>query len=146
MYHIGTLQEAQHTDVTECYAVNRQICCFDGLKRVRNEQQDQEKQQDQLLASSRCAAIHVGQLYGIMSDCQCRWHSVQQLSTYRTYLFWKRGHTYYGNLHWRRRVKNIGGAIQNIGEKVVNTDKCMGVSQLLGGAPGLPPKFMDIII
>jgi len=42
-------------------------------------------------------------------------------------------------LHWRRLVKNIGWANQNIeGQKVVKSDKCMGVSQLLGGCP---PKF-----
>jgi len=44
-------------------------------------------------------------------------------------------------LHWHRLVKNIGWANQNIGgQKVVKGDKCMGVSQLLGGVPGLPPK------
>src|SRR6218665_2455233 len=32
--------------------------------------------------------------------------------------------------HWRRLVKNIGWANQNIGEKVVKSDKSMGVSQL----------------
>src|SRR6218665_2941277 len=44
--------------------------------------------------------------------------------------------------HWRRLVKNIGWANQNIGgQKVVKSDKCMGVSQLLGGTcPGCPPK------
>jgi len=41
-----------------------------------------------------------------------------------------------------RLVKNIGWANQNIGgQKVVKSDKCMGVSQLLGGmCPGCPPK------
>jgi len=50
--------------------------------------------------------------------------------------------------HWRRLVKNIlwanqniGCANQNIGEKkVLKSYKCMGVSQLLGHVPGLPPK------
>src|SRR6218665_2442844 len=44
--------------------------------------------------------------------------------------------------HWRRLVKNIGWANQNIGgQKVVKCDKCMGISQLLGRhVPGLPPK------
>src|SRR6218665_2691503 len=45
-------------------------------------------------------------------------------------------------MRWRI-VKNIGWANQNIGvQKVVKSDKCMGVSQLLGGAwPGcIPPK------
>ena len=38
------------------------------------------------------------------------------------------------NHHWRRLVKNIGWTNQNIGggQKVVKSDKCMGVSQLLG--------------
>jgi len=35
--------------------------------------------------------------------------------------------------HWRRIVKNIGSANQNIGgQKVIKSDKCTGVSQLLG--------------
>src|SRR6218665_3616275 len=46
--------------------------------------------------------------------------------------------------HWRRLVKNIGWANQNIGvQKAVKSDKCMGISRLLGGTcPGcpLPPK------
>src|SRR6218665_2190502 len=44
--------------------------------------------------------------------------------------------------HWRRLVKNIGWANQNIGgQKVVKCDKCTGISQLLGRhVPGLPPK------
>ena len=51
--------------------------------------------------------------------------------------------------HWCRLVKTTGWANQNIGEKqVVKSDKCMGVSQLLGVLmPGLPlPKStpMDI--
>jgi len=43
--------------------------------------------------------------------------------------------------HWHRRVKNIGWANQNIGgQKVVKSDKCMGISQLLGvHVPELPP-------
>ena len=44
-------------------------------------------------------------------------------------------------VHWRILVKNIGWAHQNIGarQKVVKSDKCMGVSQLLGGTcPGCP--------
>src|SRR6218665_257883 len=37
-------------------------------------------------------------------------------------------------LHWRSLVKIIGWANQNMGgQKVVKNDKCMGVSQLLGG-------------
>src|SRR6218665_1455984 len=44
--------------------------------------------------------------------------------------------------HWHRLVKNIWWANQNIGgQKVVKSDKCMGVSQLLGHAPGLPPSL-----
>ena len=35
--------------------------------------------------------------------------------------------------HWRRLVKNIEWANQNIGrQKLVKSDKCMGISQLLG--------------
>ena len=43
--------------------------------------------------------------------------------------------------HWRRLVKNIGWANQNIGEQmVVKSDKCMGVSQLLvASARAAPP-------
>src|SRR6218665_2386725 len=49
--------------------------------------------------------------------------------------------------HWRRLVKNIGWANQNIGrEKVVKIDKCMGVSQLLGGTcPRCPPKSTPMV-
>ena len=46
-------------------------------------------------------------------------------------------------VHWRRLVKNIGGQSQIVWERnVVKTDKCIGVSQLLGGgrAPRLTPK------
>src|SRR6218665_2560757 len=44
-------------------------------------------------------------------------------------------------LHWRRLVRNIGCANQNIGrQKVVKSDKYMGVSKLLGGmCPGCHP-------
>ena len=35
--------------------------------------------------------------------------------------------------HWRRLFKNIGWSNQNIGgQKVVKSDKCMGISQLWG--------------
>src|SRR6218665_806456 len=47
-------------------------------------------------------------------------------------------------MHLRIIVKNIGWANQNIGAKVVKSDKCMGVSQLLGapcsGCPTNDPK------
>src|SRR6218665_336038 len=40
-----------------------------------------------------------------------------------------------GFYHWHRPVKNIGWANQNIGvQKVVESDKCIGISQLLVGA------------
>jgi len=42
--------------------------------------------------------------------------------------------------HWRRLVKNIGWANQNIGGKVITSDKCMGVSQLLGARARASPK------
>jgi len=43
--------------------------------------------------------------------------------------------------HWRRFVKNIGWANPNIdGQNVVKTDKCIGVSRLLGARAGAPPK------
>src|SRR6218665_2972454 len=46
----------------------------------------------------------------------------------------------YSPRHWRRPVKNIGRANQNIGGGGKN-DKCMGVTQLLGRhVPGLPSK------
>ena len=50
--------------------------------------------------------------------------------------------------HWRRLVKNIGWADQNIrGQKVVKSDKCMGVSQLLGArARAASPKSTPVII
>ena len=36
--------------------------------------------------------------------------------------------------HWRKLVKNIGWKNKNIGgEMGVKSDKCMGISQLLGG-------------
>jgi len=42
--------------------------------------------------------------------------------------------------NWRKLVKNIGWANQNIGgQKVVKSDKCMADSQLLGSTcPGCP--------
>ena len=43
-------------------------------------------------------------------------------------------------LHWRRLVKNIGWENQNIGgQKVVKSDKCMGVAQLLVTRARAPP-------
>src|SRR6218665_955901 len=44
--------------------------------------------------------------------------------------------------HLRRLVKNIGWANQNIGggKKVVKSDKCMDVSQLLGARARAAPK------
>ena len=51
--------------------------------------------------------------------------------------------TIYDLRHHRcRLVENSGWANQNIGgQKVVKSDKCMGISQLLGGTcPGSPPK------
>jgi len=45
-------------------------------------------------------------------------------------------------MHWRRLVKNIGWANQNIeGQKMVKSDKYMGVSQLLGHARGCPQRL-----
>jgi len=46
-------------------------------------------------------------------------------------------------MHWLRFVKNIGWANQNMGgQKVVKSDKCMGVSQLLGArARPAPPSL-----
>ena len=50
--------------------------------------------------------------------------------------------------HWRRLVKNIGWGNQNIGgQKVVKSDKCMGVSQLLEGhvpGAGLPHQSLRL--
>ena len=45
------------------------------------------------------------------------------------------------SIHWRRLVKNIGWANQNIGggQKVVKSDKCMGVSQLSGARSRAAP-------
>ena|SRR6218665_1077693 len=44
-------------------------------------------------------------------------------------------------IHRHRIVKNIGWANQNVGGKVVKSEKCMDVSQLLGGTClGCPPK------
>jgi len=40
---------------------------------------------------------------------------------------------------WHRFVKNIGWANQNIGGKVVKSDKCMGVSQLLAARARAAP-------
>lgn len=45
------------------------------------------------------------------------------------------------NTHWRRVGKHIGEASTNFwGQNVEKTDKCIGDSQILGEAPGLPPK------
>ena len=45
--------------------------------------------------------------------------------------------------HWRRLVKILGArANQNIGGKVVKSDKCMGISQLVGArARANPPNL-----
>ena len=45
------------------------------------------------------------------------------------------------NKHWRILVKNIGWANQNLGggAKVAKSDKCMGVSQLLGARARAAP-------
>src|SRR6218665_3680708 len=49
--------------------------------------------------------------------------------------------------HWRRFGKNIGWENQSIGEKVVKSDKCMDVSQLLGGTcPGCPQSLRLIVL
>jgi len=45
----------------------------------------------------------------------------------------------YAKSDWRRVVKNIGWADQNIGEKSGKNDKCMGVSQLLGARARAAP-------
>src|SRR6218665_2895210 len=52
-----------------------------------------------------------------------------------------------GFYHWHRPVKNIGWANQNIGvQKAVESDKCIGVSLLLGGAClGCPPKSTPMV-
>jgi len=45
------------------------------------------------------------------------------------------------NMHWRRLVKKIGWTNQNIGgQKVVKSDKCMGISQLLGACACSAPQ------
>ena len=42
--------------------------------------------------------------------------------------------------------KILGGQTKILGEKVVKSDKCMGVSQLLGEhVPGLPPKSTPMV-
>jgi len=47
--------------------------------------------------------------------------------------------------HWRRLVKNIGGANQNNGEKKVITDTGMGVSEILEGARArAPPQSLHL--
>ena len=47
--------------------------------------------------------------------------------------------------HWRRLVKNIGWANQNIGEKkVVKSDKFIGVSQLLGARARAAPLSLRL--
>ena len=48
--------------------------------------------------------------------------------------------------HWRKLVKNIGCANQNIGwgQKVVKSDKCMGVSQLLGACARAAPHSLRL--
>ena len=49
--------------------------------------------------------------------------------------------------HWLRLVKNIGWANQNIGgQKVVKSDKCMGIlNYWKGHMPGLPPKSTPMV-
>src|SRR6218665_3236731 len=53
--------------------------------------------------------------------------------------------------HWRRLVNNIGCTGQTKilggGQEMVKSDKCMGVSQLLGGTcPGWSPKSTPMMI
>ena len=51
----------------------------------------------------------------------------------------------YTGTHWRRLVKNIGWENQNIGgQKVVRSDKCMGVSQLLGADARAFPQSLRL--
>jgi len=51
-----------------------------------------------------------------------------------------------GPYHWRRLVKNTGGANPNIGgQNVVKTDKCMGDSHILGARPGCLPKSTPMV-
>lgn len=46
------------------------------------------------------------------------------------------------NVHWRRLVKKLMRQTQIWGANSGKTDKCFGVSQLLGErAPGLPHKI-----
>jgi len=54
-------------------------------------------------------------------------------------------HAFQGYNQWRRLVKNIGWANQNIGEqKVVKSNKYMGVSQLLGARAQAAPKSLRL--
>lgn len=51
------------------------------------------------------------------------------------------------NTHWRRVGKHIREASTNFGgQNVEKTDKCIGDSQILGEAPGLPPKSIYIYV
>jgi len=49
-------------------------------------------------------------------------------------------------VHWGRLVKKLGGKTKILGgQKVVKSEKCMGISLLLGGTcPGCPPKSMPM--
>ena len=49
--------------------------------------------------------------------------------------------------HWHRFVKNIEGVNPNLGGNAVKTDKCTGVSQILGArALAAPPKSTPLNI
>lgn len=48
----------------------------------------------------------------------------------------------YACIHWRELVKNIVGANQNFGEQnLIKSKKCMGDSQILGGAQAAPQSI-----
>jgi len=53
----------------------------------------------------------------------------------------------HNHIHWHRLVKILGGPTKILGgQKVGKRDKCMGVSQLLGGmCPGCPPKVYEML-
>src|SRR6218665_1477058 len=91
--------------------------------------------------------VHNHNTYTNNDNCSSpQWRQTHETKNFGTYLDDAGYRTGYHVVsiynHWRRLVKNIGRANQNIGwAKGGITGKCMGVCQLLGElVPGLPPK------
>src|SRR6218665_1163298 len=78
-----------------------------------------------------------------LSVCAYKYRQTQRHSKNR-YTMCRPTYIVYINTHWRRLVRNIGWANQNIWGKVVQSDKCMGVFQLLGACVRAVPQSLSL--